>query len=65
MPQIAEEKQPQKQETLSDLFDFEDFETPTLPQEKEEKKEEPQLFTEDIQKELEAKFDELFGPMED
>ena len=31
----------------------------------EEKKEEPQLFTEDIQKELEAKFDELFGPIDE
>ena len=59
-------EKPKKQETLSDLFDFEDFDSPTLPQgdeEKEEKK--PQLFTEDIQKELEAKFDELFGPMEE
>ena len=63
---IEIEEKPKKQETLSDLFDFEDFDSPTLPQgdeEKEEKK--PQLFTEDIQKELEAKFDELFGPMEE
>jgi len=52
----------QKKEQVIDLFDFEDFDSPTLPQEEEEK---PQLFTEDIQKELEAKFDELFGPMED
>lgn len=44
-----------------DLFDFDDFEQKEEP----EKKETPQLFTEDIQKELEAKFDELFGPMED
>ena len=51
-----------KKEPEIDLFDFEDFDSPTLPQEDEEK---PQLFTEDIQKELEAKFDELFGPMED
>ena len=51
-----------KKEPVIDLFDFEDFDSPTLPQDEEEK---PQLFTEDIQKELEAKFDELFGPMED
>ena len=50
-----------KKEPAIDLFDFEDFDSPTLPQEEEK----PQLFTEDIQKELEAKFDELFGPMED
>ena len=51
-----------KKEPVIDLLDFEDFDSPTLPQDKEEK---PQLFTEDMQKELEAKFDELFGPMED
>ena len=53
-------KETNKKDTI-DLLDFDDFETPTLPQEEEK----PQLFTEDIQKELEAKFDELFGPMED
>ncbi len=47
-------------EPAIDLLDFDDFDSPTLPQEEEK----PQLFTEDIQKELEAKFDELFGPME-
>ena len=52
-----------KKEPVIDLFDFEDFDSPTLPQEDEEEK--PQLFTQDLQKELEAKFDELFGPMED
>ncbi|MBP3255392.1 MAG: type IV secretory system conjugative DNA transfer family protein [Clostridia bacterium] len=46
-----------------DLFDFDD-------EEKAEKKPtrakvENQVFTEDIQKELEAKFDELFGPMDE
>ena len=46
-----------------DLLDFEDFDSPTLPQEEEEEK--PQLFTQDLQKELEAKFDELFGPIDD
>ncbi len=35
-------------------------EAPMLPQE-----EEPEIFSEDIQKELEAKFDELFGPMDE
>ena len=52
-----------KKEPVIDLFDFEDFDSPTLPQEDEEEK--PKLFTQDLQKELEAKFDELFGPMED
>lgn len=35
---------------------------PMLPQ---EEKKEDNLFTEDLQKELEAKFDELFGPMDE
>ncbi|NLC88251.1 MAG: type IV secretory system conjugative DNA transfer family protein [Clostridiaceae bacterium] len=42
------------------LFDFEDLDT----QVSNNKKEKPKVFDEDIQKELEAKFDELFGPME-
>lgn len=49
-----------KQEPVIDLLDFEDFDSKALPQEEEK----PQLFTQDLQKELEAKFDELFGPME-
>ena len=53
-------KQEVKKQSVVDLLEFEDFDSPTLPQE-----EKPKLFTEDIQKELEAKFDELFGPMED
>lgn len=57
-PEIKQENP--KQEPVIDLLDFEDFEAPTLPQEEEK----PQLFTQDLQKELEAKFDELFGPME-
>ena len=42
-------------------------EAPTLPTDVEEKKETPSKEQEeiDLQKELEAKFDELFGPMED
>ena len=54
-----------------DIFDFDDFESQTLPQEqkkKENRKTEVQIDEEqyeaDLQKELEAKFDELFGPME-
>lgn len=54
-----EEKPINENQTLSDLFDFEDF-----SEENKKKEKEPQLFNEDIQKELEAKFDELFGPME-
>ena len=52
-----------KKEPVIDLFDFEDFDSPTIEQDNEEEK--PQLFTQDLQKELEAKFDELFGPMEE
>ena len=58
-PELQKQKQ---QEPVIDLLDdFEDFNSPTLPQEEEKK----ELFTQDLQKELEAKFDELFGPMEE
>ena len=50
----AEELKPQN----LDLNSFED-EAPVLPQESEDDD------TYDLQKELEAKFDELFGPIED
>ena len=40
----------------------EDKEAPILPMEPNSKEDE--LFTKDLQKELEAKFDELFGPIE-
>ena len=58
-------QQPVKEEKIEnnvedDLFDFSDFESPTVPQEPINE----DAFTEDLQKELEAKFDELFGPME-
>ena len=43
-----------------DMFDFTEFDSKTLPQEPISE----DVFTEDLQKELEAKFDELFGPME-
>ena len=59
------EQQPIKQEVKEqkveeDLFDFSDFTSPEVPQEPINE----DAFTEDLQKELEAKFDELFGPME-
>ena len=36
-------------------------EAPMLPQDEEEQ---PEAFSIDVQKELEAKFDELFGPID-
>ena len=61
-----EENEQEEQEPVN-LFQFEDMDLDDNKDnsEKEEKKEEPKLFTEDIQKELEAKFDELFGPMDE
>ena len=65
-----EEKKPevindtQENETV-DLFDFDDEEETEKVEEKPVNKSENQVFTEDIQKELEAKFDELFGPMDE
>ena len=49
-----------------DILNENDLDTPTLPQEEiKEEKESIEPFTDiDLQKELEAKFDELFGPME-
>jgi len=65
-----EKKQDTKIESLDDLFDDEkpdnkidDF-APELPQEDITNKEEDVL-SYDVQKELEAKFDELFGALED
>ena len=64
-----EPKQPKndiEQEPI-DFLDLDEIEINELPEEnknqKTEKKEIPELET-DLQKELEAKFDELFGPME-
>ena len=54
--EIPETKEKQKMKAL-DLNDFKE-DAPILPQETEED-------SYDLQKELEAKFDELFGPMED
>ena len=45
----------QEQETLGSILDIDD--APVLPQDEED--------TYDLQKELEAKFDELFGPLDD
>ena len=53
-----------KVESLDDLFeDNIDANEPTLPMEDNTKEDE--LFTKDLQEELEAKFDELFGPIDD
>ncbi len=48
------------QDKQNDFLDFSDYETTTQPKEPIP----DDVFTEDLQKELEAKFDELFGPME-
>lgn len=50
-------KEEKKEERKVDLLDFDD-EAPVLPQDNEEDKY-------DLQKELEAKFDELFGPLDE
>ena len=62
----TEEKAVKKENSV---LNFDEFDSPSLPQEeynKEEKKiNKIEPFTDvDLQKELEAKFDELFGPME-
>ena len=77
-PYVEEEetkKENTKIESLDDLFDDEpevkkdpvkvgeNADAPMLPQEEETKESEPLPY--DIQKELEAKFDELFGSFED
>ena len=41
------------------------MEAPILPQDNEIAVEDNDVFSIDIQKELEAKFDELFGPLDD
>ena len=50
-----------KEEKDDDLFDFDTIDTSSKDEIKEPSED---AFTEDLQKELEAKFDELFGPME-
>ena len=63
---IPEEKIQEENETVN-LFDFDDVDMVEDENENTEKEthKENQMFTEDIQKELEAKFDELFGPMDE
>ena len=56
---VKEEMNEDKINSILDL-EFED-DAPVLPQEQENSDED----TYDLQKELEAKFDELFGPLED
>ena len=57
-------------ESLDDLFIDDDEkkeakqEAPVLPMEDNTPQDE-ELFSEDLQKQLEAKFDELFGPIDD
>ncbi len=65
-PEIDTQKEKQVEQTqnkeirLDELFDFEEPET----EQKQEKKETVKPFSDDIQKELEAKFDELFGKID-
>ena len=68
-----EQKEETKIESLDDLFDDVDEpsksaqdDAPMLPQEpEEESKKDDDVLSYDVQKELEAKFDELFGALED
>ena len=46
-----------KKQTIDEMAD----DAPVLPQESEEN----EIFSADVQKELEAKFDELFGPIDE
>ena len=55
----SEEKTQMKPRTVTAVKEKEIEEAPMLPQE------ETDIFSDDIQKELEAKFDELFGPMDE
>ena len=72
--QNANNQNLQKDKTISkvqneaplDFFSLDDFETPEVPEKNVKVKTKPEIqeLDIDIQKELEAKFDELFGPME-
>ena len=53
----TEKNEPKIEETKQENIEEE---APILPQEEEQ-----EVFSVDIQKELEAKFDELFGPMDE
>ncbi len=54
---IKKEVEPKQESTIASV----ETEAPILPQEQED----DEVFSIDVQKELEAKFDELFGPMDD
>ncbi len=54
---IKKEVEPKQESTVASV----ETEAPILPQEQED----DEVFSIDVQKELEAKFDELFGPMDD
>ena len=64
-----EQKEETKIESLDDLFDDVEEpkteEAPMLPQDEEDNKKDDEILSYDVQKELEAKFDELFGALED
>ena len=67
-----EQKEETKIESLDDLFEdveepktSEVDEAPMLPQDEEDNKKDDEVLSYDVQKELEAKFDELFGALEE
>ena len=59
---VKKQEEPKQENNIEDLLnlDEEDDDAPILPQENEEDED-----TYDLQKELEAKFDELFGPIDE
>lgn len=60
--QVKKEDKKQEDEPLNNILDLDfDDEAPVLPQEHEDEKDDEY----DLQKELEAKFDELFGPIDE
>ena len=61
LEQVEQKIEEKNENEAVNIFDFDDAEE----EEKDLPKVENQLFTEDIQKELEAKFDELFGPIDE
>lgn len=61
---LFEEIQPKEDNNINNNTDGTKVEAPILPQQSEEPKKDDTIDV-DIQKELEAKFDELFGPMDE
>ena len=65
LPEAEEKEQIQEEQKPTEFVKLEETpvkdEAPILPQENSD----DDIFSEDIQKQLEAKFDELFGPVED